>query len=361
MAKEEKTAVTIKDIAEEVGVSRGTVDRALNHRGRVSDETADRIREAAQRMGYQKSIAGAGLAARKKKFQLGFLYFDTALTPFHRLVCRAGKQKAQELAQYGVKVHFVPIHGFTKADIREFAAFVKGHPEIAGWVTVGGMTEVLCRIWEEADMPPVPVVTYNMDCEDPAHRICFVGCDYRKAGRLACGLAALMSEEQGKVLAITEDSGDIPSAAQRLEGFCQEMQGYPAMELAGNLHAASAELTEEVTGALHEQLVATIRQDPQINVIYLMNPADYQICNIIREADPERRFIVITNDIVTKEQKQMIRDGRIAAVVDQEPAKQGSLPLQILFELLAMDREPESDWIPTRLSVIIRQNMDEES
>lgn len=360
MAKEEKTVVTIKDIAEEVGVSRGTVDRALNHRGRVSEETAKRIQETAERMGYQKSIAGAGLAARKKKFQLGFVYFDAALAPFHQLIYRSAKEKARELAQYGVRVHFVPIRGFTKKDRQDFADYVVQHREIAGWVTVGSMTEGLYRIWEQAEMTPVPVVTYNMDSEDASNRICYVGCDYRKAGRLACGLAALMSQEKGKVLAITEDPGNISSAVQRLEGFCQEMKMYPFMKLAGNLHAVSGEMTESVIKVLHEQLLETIRQDTGINVIYLVNPGDYRICDIIRKAEPSRKFIVITNDLVTEEQKEMIRDGRIAAVVDQEPGKQGKRPLQILFQLLAMDREPESDWIPTRLSVIIRQNMDEE-
>ena len=31
-------AVTIQQIAEQAGVSRGTVDRALNHRGRINPE-----------------------------------------------------------------------------------------------------------------------------------------------------------------------------------------------------------------------------------------------------------------------------------------------------------------------------------
>ena len=34
-------AVTIKDIAAAVGVSRGTVDRVINHRGGVSEEVAE--------------------------------------------------------------------------------------------------------------------------------------------------------------------------------------------------------------------------------------------------------------------------------------------------------------------------------
>ena len=36
-------AVTIQQIAEQAGVSRGTVDRALNHRGRINPEVAERI------------------------------------------------------------------------------------------------------------------------------------------------------------------------------------------------------------------------------------------------------------------------------------------------------------------------------
>ena len=36
-------AVTIQQIAERAGVSRGTVDRALNNRGRINPEVAEMI------------------------------------------------------------------------------------------------------------------------------------------------------------------------------------------------------------------------------------------------------------------------------------------------------------------------------
>lgn len=48
---------TIKEIAEKAGVSRGTVDRALNNRGRVNPEVAERIFE----------IARDELSAKEKK------------------------------------------------------------------------------------------------------------------------------------------------------------------------------------------------------------------------------------------------------------------------------------------------------
>ena len=45
--------VRIQDIAEQAGVSRGTVDRALHKRGRIRPEVADRIWAIARELGYE--------------------------------------------------------------------------------------------------------------------------------------------------------------------------------------------------------------------------------------------------------------------------------------------------------------------
>ena len=45
-------AVTIQQIAEKAGVSRGTVDRALNNRGRINPEVAEMVKRTAEEMGY---------------------------------------------------------------------------------------------------------------------------------------------------------------------------------------------------------------------------------------------------------------------------------------------------------------------
>ena len=46
--------VTIRQIAEAAGVSRGTVDRALNNRGRIRPEVAERIRASLMRWGISR-------------------------------------------------------------------------------------------------------------------------------------------------------------------------------------------------------------------------------------------------------------------------------------------------------------------
>lgn len=62
---------TIKEIASLAGVSRGTVDRVLNHRGSVNPQTEQKILEIVQELDYKPNKAGIVLAARKKNLKLG--------------------------------------------------------------------------------------------------------------------------------------------------------------------------------------------------------------------------------------------------------------------------------------------------
>jgi len=65
--------VTLKDIADQVGVSYETVSRALNNRGRVGPETAKRIREMATTMGYSPNALARGLRIKNTK-TLGVIF-----------------------------------------------------------------------------------------------------------------------------------------------------------------------------------------------------------------------------------------------------------------------------------------------
>ncbi len=62
---------TLKEIADLAGVSRGTVDRVLNHRGSVSPQTEQKILEIVQALDYKPNKAGIVLAAQKKNLKLG--------------------------------------------------------------------------------------------------------------------------------------------------------------------------------------------------------------------------------------------------------------------------------------------------
>lgn len=67
--------MTIKEIAQIVGVSSATVSRALNNDPRVSPDTKKRVHDVAERMDYRPNICAKGLVSQKT-FTIGMLIPD---------------------------------------------------------------------------------------------------------------------------------------------------------------------------------------------------------------------------------------------------------------------------------------------
>ena len=103
-------AVTLQQIAEAAGVSRGTVDRALNNRGRIRPEVEERIKRIAREMGYQPSRAGRALAMAKRKIRIGVIlqYMET---PFMQQVLNGVLEAKEEVESFGGTVKIYPHEG----------------------------------------------------------------------------------------------------------------------------------------------------------------------------------------------------------------------------------------------------------
>jgi DNA-binding LacI/PurR family transcriptional regulator len=90
-------AVGIKDVAEQAGVSITTVSHALNGKGRLSEATRARVREVAERLGYEPNSTARNLAGGRSGLigltvaqasETGFAVSDFAY--FSQLISAAG-------------------------------------------------------------------------------------------------------------------------------------------------------------------------------------------------------------------------------------------------------------------------------
>ena len=64
-------SVTIKQIAELANVSRGTVDKVLNNRPGVKEETKNKILQIAKELNYQPNFLGEGTCTKQRAYQTG--------------------------------------------------------------------------------------------------------------------------------------------------------------------------------------------------------------------------------------------------------------------------------------------------
>lgn len=91
--------VTIKDVAQQAGVSAMTVSRVINSSERVSPETQRRVQEAIAELGYVPSRLARGLSARKTG-TLAVIVPDVA-NPFFTMIVRAAEEVARR-STFGV-------------------------------------------------------------------------------------------------------------------------------------------------------------------------------------------------------------------------------------------------------------------
>lgn len=91
-ARRTSTAPTITDVARECGVAPSTVSRAFSHPGRVNAQTAERILQAAERLGYRPNPIARALPSGRT-LMLALLVPDVT-NPFFSEMLRGAERQA---------------------------------------------------------------------------------------------------------------------------------------------------------------------------------------------------------------------------------------------------------------------------
>lgn len=338
---------TIKQIAKLAGVSRGTVDRVLNNRGLVSEKTEARVKEIAKALNYTPNKAGKSLAIKRKNLKIGFILFSSK-NPFFKDVIKGIKNKEVELKEYGMNVEIrysefddyldqiKTIDDLVKSGINGLAITPINHEAVK---------EKLLELKEKN----ILVVTVNTDINDSG-RIAYVGSNYYMSGRTAGNLMGLLTKGDAKVGIVT-GSDRILCHAERVLGFKRSIEeDYPGIQVICTVknHDDDIESFEATKRMLTEH--------PEINALYLSVAGVYGACKAVISMGLGGKITIISYDAVPST-KQLVKEGIIAATIDQQPQKQGELPLEILFNVLALDYKQEVELNYTDIVIKIRENI----
>ena len=164
--------VTIRQIAEESGVSRGTVDRVLNNRGKVRPEVEERVRKVAEELGYKPNLLGRALIKMKENIKIGVILQDTG-TPYLKTLSDGIKKAKGEVEDFGGTVI---VKAVDYGNVEQTLAAMNKLKEagIKGLVLMPiNDKRVLQKIDQFTEEYGISVVTVNADVED-TKRICFV-------------------------------------------------------------------------------------------------------------------------------------------------------------------------------------------
>lgn len=96
--------VTIREVAAEAGVSIATASKALNDTGRMTEETRERVKAVAARLGFRPNGLAKGLLA-KRSFTVGLLTNDT----YGRFTLPVMQGVSEALVDHGVSTFLCSI------------------------------------------------------------------------------------------------------------------------------------------------------------------------------------------------------------------------------------------------------------
>ena len=339
--------VTIKSIAEAVGVSRGTVDRALNNRSGINHEIAEKIKKTAEEMGYRPNLAAKALVKTKVVKKIGII-LNSEGNEFFDEVKRGIEDSLQDLCEFGLEYEWRTMKGYDDKREEELMEELEGLG-ISGLVMTPINSERIIRKIHEFHKKNIKVVAINSDVLN-TERIAYVGCKHKKSGTVAAGLFGLMSQGREETVAIVTGSKLNLALERRERGFVETIEkDYPNIRIVDILgNDDSDELSYEVTERL-------LKEYPNLDGLCFLGAG---VSGGIKAVPSHRNanFKVVTFDLI-EAVKKGLSNNLIAATILQEPYKKGFDGVQIMGKYLLFQQMPKNEKNYTELSIITKYSM----
>ncbi len=337
-------AITIKQIAQVSGVSRGTVDRVLNNRGRVSPETKELVAKVARELGYKPNIAGKALAARKKQYTVGIILCSEG-NEFYDDVLRGIKKSEEEALEYGVSVILQTMKGYNVETQLKWMEELKD--KIQFLILNAINDEKIADKINEFKAAGIPVITVNTDVEK-SQRLCFVGSNFVKSGETAAGILGLLCGGEASI-GIATGSVKILGHNQRISGFshvCKKK--YPKMNVVDIIE------TNDDDNAAYLETKRMLLAHTEVTAIYIVAAGVVGVCKAVEET---KRDVLIVCCDSTPSIVHLIKKGRIKAAICQQPYTQGLQSLHLAVQYLVNGILPENDYYAVKNEIKIAENI----
>ncbi|MDE0589695.1 LacI family DNA-binding transcriptional regulator [Halocynthiibacter sp. C4] len=303
-----KRKSTIAEIAKEAGVSKATVDRVLNDRGAVQPQTRAIVMEAVRRIESPSLVSvdkPTSICIDQSKISFTVLVPGIESGFFNSITDELNA--SPHLSKIDLMIAKVPgvsaedfANAIDKVDSSYLAIVAIDHPLVrracSRFVKNGGkLITFLSRV---SDIPCL------------GH----VGVDNRAEGRLAAWFAQLLLGRESGEIAFLHGQSAFQSQEQRELGFRSAIQDSGSLWITA---AFDADKTGSVgVAASVENLLAT---NPELSILYNMSIRNREVAEAIERSG--RPVILIGHDL-TEVTKQMLLEGKMAVVLDQNIALQ---------------------------------------
>jgi LacI family transcriptional regulator len=321
-------AAGIREIAEALGTSIGTVDRALHGRSGVSARTKAKVLRMAEQLGYKPNIAARSLKLNRN-IRIAAVFPRQIAAFFDPL--RAGIQAAaEEAVGMQLTLDFIDYPRLGSGDVvaLESAAskkydgilFTSGRPrDLAGVIRriVGQGTPMLCVASDAPD----------------SGRLSSVTVDAYISGALAAELLSHKLQAPSRVASITGDLATFDHA-EKLRGFAATLAMF-----APHLTLLPVVESHESAEDAYRQSMTLLKGKARPDAIYISTANSLPVLRALEELKLLGRVQVIATDLFP-ELVPLLESGKVLATLYQRPEAQGKTAFETLIAHLTDKDKP---------------------
>lgn len=319
---------TIKDIAKLAGVSKGTVDRVLHKRGKVSETALKKVNSILDDIDFKPNFIAKQLK-NNKIYTICVLLPDPKKDAYWES-CIVGINKAVlEFNAFGIHVE---IYFFNPTST---ASFLKANLTIQAVALDAVLLVPLffkeaSTIIEEYSNSGITVSIFNNHINSsPAKN--FIGQDLFQSGRIGAKLLSSIISKGGlAIIHIDEKYNNAIHMQEKEKGFksyFQELNAPKYNIITYKLKHSNIEKT----------LTSIMAEHPELKGIFVTTSKSYQVAEILQN-EHEKKIALVGYDLL-RENISFLKKGNIDFLIHQNPKQQAYLGLKHLIEHFLFDKE----------------------
>jgi LacI family transcriptional regulator len=336
---------TVHDIAREAGVSLATVDRVLNARPGVRDETIARVQAAIDRIGFVRDTFAANLA-RQRLYRFAFVLPEGPGQFVGTLAEALTEAHASNVVDRVVlKVVHVPIQN-PDAVARALAELAEAGMDGVALMTpeTPQVRDAVARLKSEG----LAVVAIASDLPS-SMRDYFIGINNLSAGRTAGLLMGRFIRRPGEVLVVTNSLRSRDSLDRRL-GFDAVMaEEFPEHRILPTVESFDDPV--RMASVVSEVLA----RRPAVGGVYSMGTGNTELLGALRARVHSGDLVVIGHEL-TPTTRAALRNGEMSAVIAQNVGHLVRSAMRVMRALC--DQRPIIEaQEQIRIDLIMRENI----
>ncbi|MCI8558454.1 MAG: substrate-binding domain-containing protein [Lachnospiraceae bacterium] len=340
--------VTIKQIAELANVSRGTVDKVLNHRPGVKAETKAKVLQIAKELNYQPNFLGKALVQSKEPTKLGII-LTPDYNPYIQAMLKGINQAKEEFAPFNLDISVKMLATLEPAELVNLLTDMSTDSYDGIAVFPIDDEQVKTKINQLTEQGIV-IITFNSKI-DGIHDLCFLGQDHVQGGAVAAGLMGRLLPCGGQI-GIIISSHNLSCHQCRLEGFQQKLK-----QKYSNFDIVEIRENQDHKEEAFKITLEYCNKYPELKGLYITGGGIIGVGRALDIARKSEKLKVICHDLVP-DTITLLQNGTVDFAIGQNASNQGYQLVKILFDYIIKRQKPNGYYMKIPITIATEDTID---